>query len=169
MARSPVGRRTRRALVALHVALSVGWMGAGAANVVLAATAWSTGDAAVRGVCYRMIERLDVWLVIPGAFGALASGVVLSVVTPWGLARYWWVLVKLVLTVVIVVFSTFGIGVWVEESIAATSAGSPSTVAGALVWGAGANIVGFLFMTWASVAKPWGTTPWVSRRTPRAR
>jgi hypothetical protein len=40
---------------------------------------------------------------------------------PWGLVRYWWVLSKLVLTVVVIVYSTFGLGVWVETSTAAVA------------------------------------------------
>ncbi|MGI5130968.1 hypothetical protein ACQEVB_29475 [Pseudonocardia sp. CA-107938] len=169
MARSMVGKRTRQVLVFVHVVVSLGWMGAGAANVVLAMTAGYTGSADVRRVCYLMIDRIDQFLVIPGAFAALASGVLLSVVTPWGLARYWWVLVKLVLTVAVILYSTFGLGVWVIESIEATAAGAPeSTVAGPLAYGATLNLVAFLFMTWASIAKPWGTTPW-TRRTPAAR
>ena len=39
--RSRIGKRTRQTLVFLHVAVSVGWMGAGAANVVLALVAAS--------------------------------------------------------------------------------------------------------------------------------
>jgi hypothetical protein len=161
MAASKVGRKTRQWLVFLHVVVSLGWMGAGAANVVLAVTAATTASAEVRRVCYHMIDRIDAVLVIPGAFAALVSGIVLSLVTPWGLARYWWVLLKLVLTVAVIVWSTLAVGVWVLESIDATAASpSPSPVARALSWGAGANILAFLLMTWASVAKPWGRTPW---------
>src|SRR4051812_2594291 len=98
VARSLVGKRTRQVLVFLHVVVSLGWMGAGLANVVLAMTAGYTADADVRRVCYQMISTVDAYLVIPGAFTAFASGVVLSLVTPWGLTRYWWVLSKLVLT-----------------------------------------------------------------------
>ncbi len=170
---SKVGRRTRQLLVFLHVAVSVGWMGAGAANVVLAMTAGYTSSVEIRRVCYHMIDRIDLFVVIPLAFAALLSGVVLSLVTPWGLARYWWVLVKLVLTVAVIVYSTFGLGGWVEQSIEATTAGgAASGVAGPLAYGAALNVVAFLFMTWASVAKPWGTTPWTAtragRRTSRA-
>jgi hypothetical protein len=162
---SKVGKRTRQLLVFLHVAVSVGWMGAGAANVVLAMSAGYTSSVDVRRVCYHMIDRIDVFVVIPLAFAALISGVLLCVVTPWGLARYWWVLAKLVLTVTVIVFSTFGLGVWVEQSIEATTASTKaSEVAGLLGYGAALNIVAFLFMTWASVAKPWGTTPWTSSR-----
>jgi hypothetical protein len=165
------GRTTRQLLVFLHVAVSVGWMGAGAANVVLALTAAHTAALEVGRVCYLMIDRIDLFLVIPLAFAALGTGLVLCLVTPWGLARYWWVLGKLVLTVAVILYSTFGVGVWVIESIDATAAGAErSAVAGPLAYGAAVNIVAFLLMTWASVAKPWGTTPWTrSRRSPARR
>jgi hypothetical protein len=42
---------------------------------------------------------------------------VLSVATPWGLARHWWVVVKLALTVGVIVFRTLHVGVWVIEGI----------------------------------------------------
>ena len=165
MARSRVGKRTRHLLVFAHVVVSLGWMGAGLANVVLAMTGGYTSDAAVRRVCYQMISAVDTFLVIPGAFAALVSGIVLSLVTPWGLVRHWWVLSKLVLTVAVIVYSTFGLGVWVETSIAATSLGdAESPVAGPLAYGTLPNIVAFLFMTWVSVAKPWGAAPWARKQ-----
>lgn len=159
-----VGKRFRQVLVFLHVAVSVGWMGAGAANVVLAMTAGYTGDAAVRRVSYVLIERIDDFVVIPAAFATLAGGVLLGLVTKWGVTRFWWVLVKLVLTVAVIGYSTFGLGVWVEQSIAAAGSGIESPVAGRLAYGAGLNILAFLFMTWLSVAKPWGRTPWARPR-----
>lgn len=168
VAKSRVGRRTRHLLVFAHVVVSLGWMGAGLANVVLAMTGGYTSDADIRRVCYQMISTIDTFLVIPGAFAALVSGIVLSLVTPWGLVRYWWVLSKLVLTVVVIAYSTFGLGVWVETSIATTSLRDvESPVAGPLAYGTLPNIVAFLFMTWVSVAKPWGTAPWASKQRPR--
>lgn len=161
------GRRLRQLLVFLHVTSSLGWTGAGAANVVLAVTGATTTSAEVRRVAYGLIDRIDIFLVIPLAFTTLAGGIVVSLVTPWGLLRHWWVLVKLVLTVAVIVFSTFGIGVWVYQSIDATAAGGTSPVALRLIQGAGANIVAFLFMSFVSFAKPWGTTPWARSRRRR--
>lgn len=133
-------------------------------------TAGYTSDAAVRRVCYHMIERIDAYLVIPGAAGALISGLVLCAVTPWGFTRYWWVLLKLVLTVAVIVYSTVGVGAWVEMSIVATvGADVESPMAGRLAYGALLNIAAFLLMTWVSVAKPWGTTPWGTDRRARRR
>ncbi|MFG1646639.1 DUF2269 family protein [Amycolatopsis sp. NPDC049252] len=171
MGRWTAGKRLRQVMVFVHVAVSVGWLGAGAANVVLAMTAGYTGEPGVREVAYRMIERIDDFVVIPAAFLTLVGGIVLGVVTKWGLTRFWWVLVKLVLTVAVIGYSTFGLGVWVEQSIAAAAAGAESPVAGPLAYGAALNIVAFLAMTWLSVAKPWGRTPWsrpaVAARRPR--
>ena len=160
MSVTPVRRRARQWLLFVHVVVSLGWMGGGAANVVLAVTAVVTSSAEVQRVCYYLINRIDFALVIPLAFSALASGVVISLATKWGLFRYWWVIAKLTLTVGVIVFSTFGVGVWVEESILATVAGDPDNPAALpLIYGAGANIVAFLFMTWASIVKPWGKVP----------
>lgn len=164
------GKRLRQVLVFLHVTSSLGWTGAGAANVVLAVTGATTSSAEVRRVAYGLIDRIDVALVIPLAFTTLVGGVLVSVATPWGLVRHWWVLVKLVLTVAVIIFSTFGIGVWVYQSIDASAGGGESPVAIRLVQGAGANIVAFVFMSFVSFVKPWGATPWArSGRTARVR
>ena len=164
-----VRRTARQWLLLVHVTCSLGWMGAGAANLVLAVTALRTADAALRTSCYQLIDVIDFALVIPLAFSALASGVIISLATKWRLLRHWWVLVKLVITVAVIVFSTFGVGVWVEQSMAATAGAAPvaSPAAVPLVVGASGNIVAFLFMTWASVTKPWPRTPWSSAVGPK--
>lgn len=160
-----IRKTARQWLLLAHVVLSLGWMGAGAANLVLAITARRTHDSALRRSCYKLIDVIDFALVIPLAFGALVSGVVISLATKWRLLRHWWVLIKLVVTVAVIVFSTFGVGVWVEQSIAATaeSRAGMSPVAVELVVGASANIAAFLFMTWVSITKPWSRTPWSLR------
>jgi len=65
-----------------------------------------------------------------------------------------------VLTVVVIVYSTFGVGVWVEQSMQFTAPPNVtiSPVADRLAWGAAGNLVAFLFMTWISITKPWGLT-----------
>jgi hypothetical protein len=48
-------------------------------------------DPATAAAGYRFVDVVDRWLVIPLAFAALVSGVVVALVSPWGLTRYWWV------------------------------------------------------------------------------
>ena len=171
MARSMFGKRTRQVMVFLHVIVSLGWMGAGLANIVLAMTAayGGGGPEAVRAA-YDLMWQLELFLIIPGAFSALGTGVLLSLTTPWGLVQHWWVLVKLVLTVAVILFSTFFVGVWVELSIQATAEGAPLSPYGdPLAWGPFLNVAAFLLMTWASIAKPWGRTPWAKKPPGRGR
>lgn len=54
---------------------------------------------------------------------------------------------------------------WVEQSLAATATSDlPCPTAFWLVAGAAANIAAFLFITWASIAKPWPKTPGAQAR-----
>ena len=164
-------RPVRQWLLLAHVVASLGWLGSGAANLVLAVTALTTGAPDLSRACYQLINRLDFALVIPLAFAALATGLLSSLATKWGLLRHWWVLVKFALTIAVIVFSTFGVGVWVEQNMTATSTGqlgptrTDPVAEHALVVGAAANIVAFLFMTWASIRKPWPRTPWTTTST----
>lgn len=154
MVRTRVGERTRRAWVFLHVATSVGWMGAAAGNVALASTALVTDRPGLRHACYQSIKLIDIGVVIPLAALTVISGVVLSIIARWGLLTYWWVSTKALLTIAVILLSVVGLGVWVEQGI---DAGPELTAsAGLLVAGAAGNVIAFVLMTWLSVAKPWG-------------
>ncbi len=90
----------RKAALTVHVSASVGWLGAVAAFLALA-VAGSTGadPQTVRGA--YVAAAVVTWsVIVPLCLASLLTGVVQSVGTPWGLLRHWWVLVKLVLTVV---------------------------------------------------------------------
>lgn len=81
-----------------HVVCSVGWIGAVVAYLALVVAALSSGDdATVRGAFVAM--ELTYFVLVPLALGALLTGVVQSLGTTWGLFRHYWVILKLVLTV----------------------------------------------------------------------
>lgn len=94
-----LGRRARRVSLAVHVAVSIGWMGAVAAFSVIAgygATVEPTA-AVVPGIYSALLVMM--WAVIvPFAVLSLLSGVVQALGTTWGLFRHYWVVVKLCLT-----------------------------------------------------------------------
>jgi hypothetical protein len=93
----------RKALLAAHVAAAVGWLGAVLAFAALdAATALSDDEATLRAA-YVGMELVTLWVIVPLALLALASGVAVSLTTAWGLFRHWWVVSSLVLTAVAVV------------------------------------------------------------------
>jgi hypothetical protein len=89
----------RRFALTLHVASSVGWLGAVAAFLVLAIAGLTSRDAQVAHASYLAMELTTWFVIVPSCFAALATGVVSSLGTPWGLFRHYWVLIKLLLTI----------------------------------------------------------------------
>ena len=94
MAASP---RLRKALLAVHVGTSVGWLGAAAAYIVLNVPALAADEQSVRAA-YLMMEALLLYAITPMAVLAFISGMVQGLVTPWGLFRHYWVLISLIAT-----------------------------------------------------------------------
>jgi hypothetical protein len=90
----------RKLMLTVHVTASVGWAGALAVFLAHAlAGVVSSDDQIVRATSIAM--GLTAWLVImPLSIAAVASGLLQSLGTAWGLLRHYWVLFKLVLTAI---------------------------------------------------------------------
>ncbi|SBT49122.1 hypothetical protein [Micromonospora narathiwatensis] len=89
---SPAGRK---ALLTLHLVTSLGWLGA---DLVLLAL----GVAGLRGadpeVVYPAAGLLATWLFAPLSVLVWLVGLTSALLTPWGLLRWRWVLVKFAIT-----------------------------------------------------------------------
>ncbi len=115
--------------------------------------------------CYAMMERIG-GAVIPGfAVATLMTGIVLSVASPWRLLQHWWVIVKLVFAMAVIVTGVALTGDWVQQA-AAYAARAPGAEGGSTgssaAWLVVAGSVVHLLFLWAattiSVNKPWGKT-----------
>lgn len=80
--------RRRKALLSLHIATAVGVFGSDLGVLALAL-------AGLYPAAVLIAERL----VEPLAAAALASGLLLALLGPYGLLRYWWTAIKLAITV----------------------------------------------------------------------
>ena len=90
----------RKAALTAHVTSSVGWLGAVAAFLALGVVGLtSEDDETVRGV-YLVMEPAARFVLVPLAFASLVTGLVQALGTAWGLFRHYWVLFKLVISVV---------------------------------------------------------------------
>lgn len=88
----------RKLLLATHLTVSVGWIGAAAAYLAIGLAAGSsTSPETVRGAWIAM-ELIGWYAIVPLAAAALVTGVVMAVGTRWGLFRHYWVIFSLVLT-----------------------------------------------------------------------
>ena len=90
--------RVRKFALAVHLAASIGWIGAVLMYLALGVAAATGGDPlTVRGAWMAM-ELTGWYVIVPLAVGSLLTGVVMGVGTRWGLLRYYWVVFALGLT-----------------------------------------------------------------------
>lgn len=90
--------RLRKFVLTAHVVSSVGWIGAVVAYLALVVAALTSQDAQTVRAAFLAME-LIYFVLVPLAFAALLTGVVQSLGTTWGLFRHYWVIFKLLLTV----------------------------------------------------------------------
>jgi hypothetical protein len=87
----------RKLVLLAHITTSLGWLGTVAAFLVLAIAGLnSSNQQTVRSV-YLVMPVLTWSVIVPLAFASLFTGLALSLVTKWGLIRYYWVLAKLLI------------------------------------------------------------------------
>ncbi|GAB7032225.1 hypothetical protein JCM4914_36860 [Streptomyces platensis subsp. malvinus] len=152
-----LSRPARRALLVLHVAVSVSWLGLTLGLLALSITGWTSSSPEMAAAAYRAMKVFGDWLILPLAFGALFTGLVLSLGTPWGLARHRWVYVKFWLTLVTVLLSVFALRPGIDRLAAEAATGTPVPDIGLVIAPAVASATCF-FLTAISVLKPWGPT-----------
>jgi hypothetical protein len=94
MAVSPPVRKT---VLLVHVVTSVGWLGAVIAFLVLAITvATNANDEMIRAAFPSL--RVIVWFaIVPLSIASLVTGVLCSLASNWGIIRYYWVAIKLII------------------------------------------------------------------------
>ncbi|HEX2073098.1 MAG TPA: hypothetical protein VHF92_04875 [Geodermatophilus sp.] len=79
----------------MHVSAAAGLIGADLALLTLAASGVGGADPPA---VYPAMSLVSTWVVAPLAVISLGTGVRLAVLGPYGLLRYWWVTIKLALT-----------------------------------------------------------------------
>ncbi|WP_369211484.1 DUF2269 domain-containing protein [Streptomyces flavofungini] len=153
-----LSRPARRVTLVVHAVGAAGWLGLTLGLVALALTALSTESHAATEAAVRSMKVFTDWLVLPIALLTLLSGLLLSLGTPWGLARHRWVHTKFWLTLVATAASAFALRPGINDAVATVAAGDPVTDAADLAAGPLVSLGAYVFMTVLSVLKPWGLT-----------
>ena len=92
--------RARKFTLTAHVVSSVGWLGAIVAFLALAIVGLASDDAQLVRAVYLVAEPITWFVLVPLAIASLVTGLVQSLVSTWGLFQHYWVVFKLVITVV---------------------------------------------------------------------
>ncbi|MFF1693639.1 DUF2269 domain-containing protein [Streptomyces sp. NPDC058257] len=153
-----LSRPARRATLVVHVTAAAGWLGLALGLLALALAAITTGSASTTEAAARSMKLFADWLVLPLALLTLLSGLLLSLGTPWGLAKHRWVYTKFWLTLATTAASAFALRPGINDTVATVSAGHPVTDPTSVIAGPIVSLSAYLFMTVISVLKPWGLT-----------
>jgi hypothetical protein len=89
----------RKLTLTVHLSCSVGWIGAVVAYLALGVSAVTSRSAETVRAAWIAMELTGWFVIVPLALAALLTGLVMALGTPWGLFRYYWVLISLVLTI----------------------------------------------------------------------
>jgi hypothetical protein len=157
--------RTRKIALTAHVATSVGWLGAAYTMVMLTVCGLVSNDTALRLACYEITHLFDEVVMIPLGFSMLASGLIVSLGTKWGLVKYRWVLTKFVLSIALLIVIPILSVPRLEPLMYQLRNGLPvaTGLAAAQVAIAVGAVVLLSAVTTISVFKPWGRTRWGRR------
>ncbi|NGQ95885.1 hypothetical protein G3578_12035 [Brevibacillus sp. SYP-B805] len=155
----------RRWLLALHLLFAAIMFGVAIVFLILSITAANTNDEGVLKACYTSMHLLAKTSVRASTIGTLVTGILLSVLTQWGLFKYYWIIVKEGLTILSIILGPIGMYFWTLKAVTLTTAEGlgalqdPAfTVNSAQLWtGIILQILSLAMMFVISVFKPWGS------------
>ena len=154
-------RGLRKFVLAAHITFAVGWLGAVAGFLALAIVGLKSPDTQLVLSAYLAMELITRFVIVPLSFAPLITGPILSLGTPWGLFRHYWIIVKLIITV----FSTLILLIHIQPIRYLASAAAGGTLSGAdhmlqlqMVVASTAALLALLLANFLAVYKPKGMT-----------
>jgi hypothetical protein len=152
--------RTRKTVLILHILFAGVWIGVDVLVGVFVLAGWLSGDAGVRAIAYQALGTFVVWPMLVAGLASLATGIVLGLGSKYGLVRYRWVAVKLVLNVVLCVLILLllqpQMDAVVEYGRGLADGSAAERDVSDLFFPPAVSLTALTFATVLSVAKPWG-------------
>jgi uncharacterized membrane protein len=151
----------RRVMLAAHIICSVGWLGAAAAYLALGVAAQVSMEPQIVRAAWIGMELTGWFVIVPLACLAFLTGLVLSLGTPWGLFKHYWVVIALVLTTLsLAVLLLHMPSVSTLAALARTSDDAAASRLGGDVLHPAVGLLVLIVVTVLNVHKPRGLTPY---------
>ena len=156
----------RRLFLTAHVVFSVSWIGAAGSFLTLNAVALTIRNHEVVRGAYLSMNFIGIYVIVPLSLGALATGLILSLGTHWGLLRRYWVVAKLLLTILAVYALFMHQFTAVNEAAKLAAVNSVSVLTDDRLRSVGIELFGdvtggllvLLVVAMLAFYKPWGLT-----------
>jgi len=158
----------RKFMLTAHITFAVGWLGAVAAFLALAIAGLTSQDAQMVRSAYFGMDLIARFVIVPLSFAPLLTGPILSLGTPWGLFRHYWILAKLLITIL----STVVMQLHMQPISLLAQAAAKVTLFGPdlrekqvqMVIASAAALLALLVNTIFAIYKPRGMTPYGWRK-----
>lgn len=171
-----LGSATRKCVLIIHIVSAVGWMGVDIALAFLLLTALWTESGVTAASSYNAVAIFAPMSLLVLCAMMLVSGLVLGWGTKWGLLRYWWVFVKLLIALLMTGLVWFRLApelTAIETQQATMSADEIRRQLGSIP----TQLLFPPFVSFAllgmsvvlSIFKPWGKTGWTRASSDRSR
>lgn len=150
-----------------HVIFTVGWLGTVAAFLALAIAGLTSQDVQLVRAAYPAMELMTRFVIVPLSLAPLLTGPILSLGTPWGLFRHYWILVKFlihILSTIILLVHIQPISHLSRVAAAGTLSSADHGAQVQLMVAAAAGLLALLVATTLAVYKPRGMTSYGWRK-----
>ena len=164
----------RKLALTTHVTASVGWLGAVIAFLALSVAGLTSHDPQTAQGAYLAMDLTGWAVLVPLSLASLATGLICSLGSAWGLFRHYWVLFKLVINLV----ATIVLLLYMQTLASLADAAAPTTLSDNELGGlrdpsptlhAAAALLLLLVATTLAIYKPRGMTRYGQRTQHRQR
>lgn len=148
----------------LHIVFILIFFGGLLGSLLLVWVTYLTTDRTLLEAVHTLIPYFDHFMVIPGAFGSLITGIWLAARTQWGMTKHYWVIAKWVGNMAMIVFGGSAMRFWISETLHAAQNKAVFPLANPayleyrqlLTAGLVFSLIVLLFLVVISYFKPWG-------------
>ncbi len=146
----------RKVLLILHILFSSIMFGNMVTFIVLSITVATTKNISLIDSCYTVMHVLSNSSIKASTIGTTITGILLSVISKWGLFKFNWIIVKEILTTFLIGLNLWGMYVWTLDALNGTGS-NILLISNFTLWvGIIIQLVSLIFIFAISKYKPWG-------------
>ncbi|SDZ80839.1 hypothetical protein SAMN05421743_101280 [Thalassobacillus cyri] len=155
-----LSRNTKKGLVTIHLLFAAIMFGATITLILLSGGISATDDAQVMQRNYEVMHLISTTIVRGSTFATIITGILLSMMTPWGLFKFYWIIAKEVLSLILFTVNIWGMSAWTNRALQQINNTQDAIYPAALqvdLWiGLTIQLVSLILIYGLSVYKPWG-------------
>ena len=157
-----LGLKGRQWLKGFHLFFVCIWVGGGVTLILMQLCLKATEGGMLHGLDTAM-KFVDDFIIIPGAFGCLITGLLFALFTNWGFFKHRWITVKWIVNIGGIIFGTFWLGPWLNSlppisgNLGLAALSDPVYVHGKMMnsWWGPVQVLTLIAAAFISVLKPW--------------